>query len=148
MAKTDFTKVEEALNAGLRKMEVNRLLDIADEVQGKKKEGESELPVAPEQRQLLTVLRSGIKYLRKLEKDPFEKSTFQKEEIIELLQNPDKLNKEQWEKLEAFRKHVSAFKASLEKGDGEKKDENLVEQERKDQKQRRFNVNDKWLPLS
>ncbi|MEI8364790.1 MAG: hypothetical protein WCF65_00060 [Parachlamydiaceae bacterium] len=149
MAKTNYTKVEEALEEGLRRMEAGRLLEIADETsQNIKKIGTSKTPLQNEQKLLLTALRYDLKHLHKLGRDPFAKSSFHKDEVIEFLKHPDTISQEQWKKIEAFKKHVSDFKTALEHGTPESKNEELIEKQRKEQRNRRFNVNDKWLPLS
>jgi len=149
MAKTNYTKVEEALAEGLRKMEVGRLLDIADEVSAAKKEpGKGDKPALhPEQKLLFAALQRDLKYLHKLEKDPFEKGKFDKKEIVKLLKDPTSITEADWQKLKEFKEHVTNFKAEIEKQGVQKTDEERVEDQRRKQITKRFNINDKWLPL-
>jgi len=146
MAKTNFTKVEEALAEGLRKIEVNKLLNIADEVSGANKENESKLTA--EQKNLLTLLQCDLKFLRKLGKNPFEKSSFNRVEIIKLLKDPSLITEEGWKKLSEFKTHVTLFKKTIEKLGKVKTDDDLVTQQRKKHITKRFNINDDWLPLT
>jgi len=138
MAKTNYTRVEEALAEGLRKMEMNRLLIIADTVSGKQPPSSHQ-----EHTQFLKMLHHDLRNLQKAGKDPFEKGNFDKDEILKYLKDPTSISEEGWKKIEDFKKHITILK-------GEKKedDEKLIEEQRKSQKTKRFNIKDKWIPLT
>ena len=77
MAKTNYTKVEEALAEGMRKMSVNRLLDAADEA-SKSKTGKT---VKPAEGQLLAAVHADLKHLKKQGQDPYKKCGIDKSEL-------------------------------------------------------------------
>lgn len=154
MAKTNYTKVEEALAEGLRKIEVNKLLDIADENAAAKKPAQSKESAetksesTPEQKQLLLDIKTFLKQIQNLStEDPYQKLGIDKKQINRFVKHPEKIKAEDWEKLKGYREKIKALKDEVEKKHPPKTDINIVEQQRKKQKTKRFNINDKWIPL-
>ena len=146
MTKTNYTKVEEALNEGLRKIEVNRLLEIADEVSDKHKKT-TEIALSHEQKQLLASIVHDLKSVQKIDKDPFAKLGIAKKELKKYLKKPSSLGPKEWELLKAFKEKIRTFKAELEKSAPKATDADVINQQRRKQTTKRFNVNDKWIPL-
>ena len=144
MSKTNYTKVEEALTEGLRKMEAERLLDLADEKSGKKKE--SNKPNS-DQRQLLIWLLHELKQLHRIHPDVYEKLEISKKDLKKFSKDPSTVTPEEWEKLKGYREKVSAYRADAEKEAPEPKEDDLIERERKEQKTKRFNIKGNWIPL-
>lgn len=170
MAKTDFTKVEEVLAEGMRQIEVNRLLSEADENAAKNK-AKVASPTANQeaskvnaiQLQRLSTIRQDLKAFEKQGIDPYAKLQIDKEEIKKFIKNPESLASSDWDKIKIIKEKISVFKKELElnkeplqSGFDDKKeasdvpvtiDDELINKERKTQKNKRFNINNKWLPL-
>jgi hypothetical protein len=155
MAKTNFTKVEEALAEGMRKIEVNKLLDIADEnaVANNKKSKSSKTPPAPKVDAIhmhrLNMINNELKTLEKIGKTPYQNLRIDKDEIKRFLKDPTVLTAEDWEKVALMKEQIAAYKVELEKNpdEKEKNDDDLINQQRKSQITKRFNINKKWIPL-
>lgn len=148
MAKNNYTKVEEALAQGMLKIEVNRLLDIAD-----KKEGRQNPPSSKPESvrkihlQRLETLNHELKALEKAGKNPYAKLNIQKDEIKKYLTDPSVLTLQDWEKVKKMKEDLAQLKAELERKTLENSDDDLVKQQRKKQHTKRFNINEKWIPL-
>jgi hypothetical protein len=140
MAKTNFTKVEEVLTEGMRKIEVDRLLDIADRNMGKDLPQSAPKVTTFHLKRLSTVYHDLVN-LDKQGKNPYVNLNINKEEIKKFVDNPKTLSPQDWEKIKEIKNKIEGFKSK------EKKDEDLIEKERKSQTNKRFNVNDKWIPL-
>lgn len=162
MAKTNFTKVEEALNEGMRKIEVNRLLIVADEnAAAAKKTGEEQSEgteaveakpavtskVDPANVQRLTWVQSELKSLDKLGEQPYVRLGIDKDEIKKFVKDPSLLTTDQWEKVKAFKEQILAYKKERNVPGAPENDDDLISQQRKSQKTKRFNINNKWIPL-
>lgn len=144
MAKTNYTKVEGALDEGLRKITVNKLLDIADEVEGTKdKEAEAKTTL---EMQLLTALHQELKHLHKQGKDPYKKLGINKKEIKNFIEKAETLTTEDWAKIKELKGKIDEFRKELDKL-SQVSDADLVDQERRKHINKRFNTNEKWLPL-
>ena len=158
MAKTNFTKVEEALSEGIRKIEVNRLLIIADEnaaanasksedeqlgtETGKAKPAPPKVDAANLQR--LTTVHHELKALDKLGEQPYARLGIDKDEIKKFMKNPVVLTEDDWEKVKAIKEQIAAYKQERQMPGT---DDELITQQRKNQKTKRFNISSKWIPL-
>lgn len=149
MGKTDFTKVEEALAAGLRKMEVDKLLSIADENAKEKPEGKKQTgtKLSPEQSQLVAILKFELKQMDLSYDEICGKLKVDKKELKRLLKDTEALVAADWDKINQLKEKLSTLKSEQEQKSSKPTDDALIEQQRKKQKTKRFNVNDKWLPL-
>ena len=145
MAKTNFTKVEEVLTEGLLKIERDRLLEIADETSGKTQIESKDIL---EQKKLFKTIKYHLKYLKKLKINPFEKSTYNKKEIKDLLKIETLLEEKDFKKLQSFNDSLETYKKQEEHMKKEALDEALIEQMRVKQINKRFNINENWLPLT
>lgn len=155
MAKTNYTKVEEALAEGMRKIEVNRLLNIADE--NKKPKRQPASPTTPSQSKIgevhlkrLIFVQKEIKALQKQGRDPYTELKIDSKEIERFLKDPASLTAKDWETIKAFKEKILDYKSKLTEQatpTDSPTNENFVEQQRKKQHTKRFNINDKWIPL-
>ena len=139
MAKTNFTKVEEALRDGLDKMLKEKLLEEADAAQGK---SPSQQHVA---NQLVAKIRHEFKFLKKQDKGIFEKIGIEEKALKELLSKS--LSLSDWATLQDILKKIEAYRLELEKAIPKLNDEQLIEQQSKKHINKRFNIRDDWLPL-
>lgn len=142
MPKTNFTKVEDSLTAGLRKMEVNHLLNKADEATKGSKSAE-----AKTKGQIFSALQFELKYLLHHGEDLYEKLKINKAELEKLGNNPEAIPAKEWEMIKNLKEVVDSYKKEWDKKHPAPTDESLVEQERKKHVYKRFNTNEKWLPL-
>ncbi len=144
MSKTNFTKVEELLDQNLRKMSVNHLLEESD----KAKASSSSPPNTQNMhKHLLADIKrelTGIKKNAKL----YEKIEVSQKELKRLTENPEKLTEPDWEALDRIHQKLAAYKVELKEKLPQIDNESLVEAQRKKHITKRFNVNDKWLPLT
>lgn len=160
MPKTNFTKVEEVLEQGLRKYSVEHLLEQADEASSANSKprnptiayGESDKPQAPsltrDQNQLIHTLQREVKSLQKKGKGMYSKLGITKTDLKKMIDNPKELTQEEWDKIKQIREKIEKYKAELMKQLPQQSDDQIVESERKDHVNRRYNVNKKWLPLT
>lgn len=141
MAKANYTKVEGALNEGLLKIGVSRLLDITEAaILGYADQGR---PLG----QLLAALHYELKALKHQGIDPYEKLGIDKKDLKRFSDNPDSLTPEDLQKIKQLKEKIEAFKKELEAKSPPASDEDVVNTERRKHINKRFNVNEKWLPL-
>jgi len=139
MAKTNFTKVEESLIEGLRKMDVNRLLEITEH--GANAE---QLQFG---KQLLLAMQYVLKSLKQRGLDPYKKLGIEKKELDKMLENAGTLKPEDWNRIKEIKVKVDQFKQEMDLKFPVSTDDQVVESERIKHVNKRFNVNDEWLPL-
>ncbi len=149
MSKTNFTKVEEALAEGLRKIELEKL---RQEAKARKQQAESPAtPPSPEldaeHRRKKHALKLTLKWLLKQDKGIYSKLKTSEKEVKRLLEGPGELSEFDWEVLEMILTRADTIKKEMKKKAGALEDEELVEEQRTKHLTKRFNVNDKWLPL-
>lgn len=140
MSKTNFTKVEEALDKGLEQRAADHLLA---------KTGKTVLPQASEEQRLfLRRLQHELKWLLKRH-DEFHKILgLSKEELSQLIhRKPEPFSDQEWAQLQELEKACEKARAEVEKGKTAVSNEGIVQKERKRHLNKRFNVSDKWLPL-
>lgn len=142
MAKTNFTKVEEALAEGLRKMTVSKLLNEADQhTKKQEKSNKDELSL------LVASLRHEFTWYAKRDEYFVLKLEVEKSHIKQLLKQKDPYTKEQIAELEELKTKIEKYKKSVEPENSNSENERIIESELKSQKTKRFNTRDKWLPL-
>ncbi|MBS4168765.1 hypothetical protein [Parachlamydia sp. AcF125] len=142
MAKTNFTKVEEALTEGLRQMTISKLLKETEESSTpKQKQAKDALSL------LVASLRHEFGWFAK--KDPYfiPKLKVEKERIKQLFKQREPYTQEQIAELKDLKTKIEAYKQSVAAEDSSSENERIVETELKRQKTKRFNIRDKWLPL-
>lgn len=155
MGKVNFTKVEQALEAGLIKMEAQNLLYLAD-LASSFGEADSDTPPVlkpakfkwDENHQLFVQnLATDLRKLRKKDREMDTKLGLDRGELNKLLENPKEITEEEWEKIREIRRKLNEHKKEMKKRLGTISDQDLVKTERKKQVNRRFNIKDNWLPL-
>ncbi|MBA3817053.1 MAG: hypothetical protein H0X29_11160 [Parachlamydiaceae bacterium] len=154
MAKTNFTKVEGMLDEGLRKMTVEHLLNLADTAQpesGKpssKDTPQDALKQANSGLQIILALQRDMKFLDKKGQEPYELFGLNKKTIEKYLKKFETLTPQEWEEINDTQGKVRKFRKDLEKNMTEKDNDDLITQQRRSHVTKRFNINDKWLPLT
>jgi hypothetical protein len=148
MKKTNFTKVEKALEDGLIKITSQRLLDQV----GKKSLAEPKASVAdlPPSEVCQTVMQNLYKELKKLHKEDelaYKKMGFHRQNLKKLIENPHLLTPADWNKIKQVQDRIEQHKKELAELLPIQTDDELIEQKRAKSPNERFNVNDKWLPL-
>lgn len=143
MGKTNFSKVEKSLEDGLIKITSRQLL--ADTP------GETIKPESLPSQDLMTArlqsIARDLQKLHKMDSSIYKKLNFSRDKIKKLLADPTLMTIEDWQKIKTLRSEIAKQKQELAATQPFIFDEDIVEKERLIQKNRRFNVNDKWLPL-
>jgi hypothetical protein len=142
MAKTNFTKAEESISETLQKLNREKLLEMADEASGQQPQ-----PASVEGKRILLIsqLDRDLKRIYITDKDIYKQLGLKKKMVAGWIKDFAKFSEEEWAK-------VIKAKASLDeyiKNNPTKvpTDEQIVESQRSKHINKRFNVNDKWLPL-
>lgn len=141
MGKTNFTKVEEALREGLDKLQRDKLLQQADEAQLKHKTKKTT------DNQLVEVIRRDLNQIKKKDKKFLKELGFTKNEIKALLDKEGDHSLEELKQLGSLEEKIAAYKQALKSRRVQEPDDEIVEREKKHHINKRFNVNDDWLPL-
>lgn len=154
MSKTNFTKVEEALTEGLRRIQLDKLLVEADEARAKGNAttpAEEKGPPSQEleaRRHKAQILRVNLKWLNTKDPDLYGKLGVKKEDVNKFLARVDVFNEKECEIFRVLLERTEKVKADFAARDGVNKgDDDLIAQQRKKHITKRFNVQDKWLPL-
>jgi len=158
MAKTDYEQVEARLIEGLKKMFVQRILEMADSAITT---GETRKPVqrGPDgeeiratsleesHKNILQALRRDLKKLHDKETRFEEKLGISHQEVARLVDNPADLTPDDWAKLKALKDSLESHRQDLAEPIEEGANEKLIEDERLKHINKRFNVREGWLPL-
>lgn len=146
MAKTNFTKVEDALNEGIMRMTISGLLDMAS-IASQIGSAQSSVPLSGSaaRKQLVATLLFEIKHCK--DEKLFEAGGMPKVELKDLLQNHENLKPEDWAKLKTFREKADAYKKRVAASLPEDANEKLIESQRKRHINKRYNTKEQWLPL-
>lgn len=150
MAKVDFAKVEQALRAGLLKMEAEELLylaDLANSFEAIPKPKEEPQKMAGVLTSVLRNLQADLRKLRKLDEEMYGKLNIDRKEVQNYFENPGSLKPEDWENIKKIREKIRQYKNEIRQNLPGESDQEIIKNQRKRQKDRRFNTNDKWLPL-
>ncbi len=125
-------------------MTVTRLCELADISAGIGQSQEPENTLTKAQRLLIRRIQLDLMRLRKKDNKIYTKLKIKKSELTKKFEHPENLTKEDWKMLRAIRKKT---KTLIETIYPKKSDEELVEKEQERHITKRFNVNEKWLPL-
>lgn len=148
MKKTNFTKVEKALDDGLVKITSQRLLDEAGpKVSPKPKESVADLPPREVCQTVMQNIYKELKKMHKADELGYKKLGFHRQNLKKLIENPHLLTPSDWNKIKQVQERIEKYKKELAQQLPFQTDDELVEQERTRSPNRRFNINDKWLPL-
>jgi len=145
MAKTNFTKVEEVLEEGLRQMTVQHLHALADTLSNMDSEG-IEKSDSDFLKKLITILKFEVNWMETHEISLEKRIGIKKSDIKKLIEKKPPFNAEDFDKIKEIKEKIEMLKAELEKKSPETNDQ-LVQKERVKHINKRFNTNDKWLPL-
>lgn len=145
MAKTNFTKVEDALSEGLRRMTVSGLLGMATTASQIGTPQHSSALSAAHQKRLLAAASFEVKYCK--DEQLFAACGLSKHDLKKLLDNPAGLSPDEWAALKTFRENVDAYKKAHAANSPADADEKLVEVQRKKHINKRYNTKEQWLPL-
>lgn len=135
MSKTNFTKAEEALNEEMRKIAIQKILD---ETAAAKDD------YSPSQKVIKQLIRD-VNPLIKKDKRLFAKLGFKKEQIKAILEDQN-ISAENWKVLMDFKEKLDSYRMEKKKN-SEGSEEKQVEEERIKHINKRFNINEGWLPL-
>lgn len=154
MGKTNFTKVEDLLKNNLTKIEMTRLGKLADIAQ---KVGKPEMRKLIEQASIAgakaeldrtLLLRAILRAVKEFKTPEFYQAIgISLEELEILLKTPKELSPEDWQRLKIIREKIIAFRKSYQDAHPETSESALIEKQRHRHINKRFNVNEKWLPL-
>lgn len=139
MPKTNYTKVEESLSEGLRKMDIHRLLDIT--------EGEATAEQLHARGQLLALIQYELKSLSHQGLDLYETLKIDKKELKKMAGNLPALTQVDIDKLKKIREQIVNAKAEFDKKQPRPTNEDIVAKEQRKHVNKRFNIRDDWLPL-
>lgn len=144
MSKTNFTKVEESLRKGMDKLSINKIVDSTDSKFNEKK-AEEEIRLA--KKKIAIYLIGELKRLRKSDEKLYSKLGMTLANAKKLLEQPLKLSEEEWKVVMKLKDKLEAYKKAYDKEARNSNLEESVKKERARQHDKRFNVQDKWLPV-
>ncbi|HRD55328.1 MAG TPA: hypothetical protein PLC42_02920 [Parachlamydiaceae bacterium] len=145
MAKTNFTKVEEALAEGMRKMTMEHVHALADSISEINAKG-FEKTEAETKNKLIAILKFELNWLGKQDPELHKKLGIKRSEIKKLIDKKEKLTAENFEKIKSIKEKLEQLKKELNEKSPQTNEE-LIEKERTKHINKRFNKNDNWLPL-
>lgn len=145
MSKTNFSKVEKSLEEGMIKMKSQHLLKEADAYTAK--EAKEKIPSKEECSAVLNRIERDLKKLNKQDEKVYNKIGFHKIDLKKLLTNPSLLTPQDWKTIKEVKERIEKYKKELASKLPFESDDDLVEQQRTKHLTKRFNVNDKWIPL-
>lgn len=143
MAKTNFTKAEIALSEAMQKMARDQLLEEADAAKGiiKSKSPEGEMRV-----RLALTIKRHLKRLQKEDPEIYKKLGIGKKSLLKSLEEVASMPSEQFNEIKKIHSKVETYIKALPETSVD--NEKMVEGERHKHINKRFNVSDKWLPLT
>lgn len=145
MSKTNFTKVEKAVEDGLQQIIVNHLLELADAASPPK---DTHPSLSQQQRTaILQTLHRNLKQLNKSDAAAYKKLSPLKNELKRLLAISAEFTPEDWKKVKEIKDKVQQYKKDISKNLPTLSNDEIVEQERVKHINKRFNINEGWLPL-
>lgn len=136
MGRTNYTKVEGILKEGMLKMSVDNLLELADTAQGMGKEKAPKNDIGFIERELLWIYSKDSHVFKNLH--------LKKKRLKAIFDHPEKVTLEDMAYLAEVKEKLAKYKK-------EKlpylSDEDLVKHEQERHVHKRYNTNEKWLPL-
>lgn len=153
MAKTNYTKVEEILETGLKKMSIDHLFKESERQkvnEGKEKETPENEAASPAKTypKIISALKRDLRRLQYKNHQQFYSTLgMKKSELRKKIEKPESLTPAEWEALIQIKKKIDLYKAQLTAQLPEIELTQAIEQERVKHINKRFNVNEKWLPL-
>lgn len=145
MSKTNFSKVEKSLEEGMIKIKSQNLLKEADAYAAKTPK--ESVPTKEECQAALTGIERDLKKLLKQDEKIYKKLGFHKMDLKKLLSNPSLLTPQDWKTVKDIKERIEKYKKELAARLPFESDEDLVENQRTKHLTKRFNINDRWIPL-
>lgn len=145
MAKTNYSKVEEALTEGMRQMMVQHLHSLADSLSDIDSKNFEDVSIAS-QKKLIAVLKFELNWIQKQDANFYKKMELSKSEVKKLIEKSEPLTKEDFETIKKVKAKIDEIKLEIEAKTPQTNEE-LIEKERVKHINKRFNKNDNWLPL-
>lgn len=153
MTKINFTKAEEILTERLRNITVNGLLEEADSATIQRNPSSSPDLVQTQKKQnaarsqIIGILKRDLEFLHKHGQSLYEKLKIKKSHLGKFIENPETLTEKEWVRIKEIKTHVEEAKKLFTESLPKTSDEDLINQQRKRHLKKRFNINEKWLPL-
>jgi hypothetical protein len=146
MAKTNFTKAEEALTNALQKISVDKLYELTEKDKKMPSEStEADIKALKAHLELIQELGRDLKRLQNLKIDIYADLGIKKKELNALLEKADTLTTEEWDKVIHIKDQIKTVLKEF--STKSVSNDQLIKDQRKKHITKRFNVNDKWLPL-
>lgn len=145
MAKTNFTKVEEALVEGLRKLTISQLIEMADAASKEGKVILATKTLEAIQKASLNAIKRDLQKLHKQDPQIYTTIGIKKADIKNFIEKS--LTDEEWESIKQIKNKLDAYKKEISSKGPQGSDDQIIESERLKHINKRFNVNEKWLPL-
>lgn len=147
MAKLNFSKMEKVLSESLHQMFIADLYELAA-IAELIASGQTKKISEEEIEKLLHRFQNELKTLKTNDPAFYSELSLTKKEETNFFSPSPSLSAADWEKLKTLKEKISEWKKTL-KGSSQETDENLkhVEKTRVKQKDARFKVNSKWIPL-
>lgn len=151
MARVNFSRAELELEQTLHNLEVKQLLHIADlnASLGILTSGKTVSP-REEVQKIAVALRHLLRDVRKIhlqDKNALKTLGIDPKLLLTMLEKPSQVSPEDWKKIQKIRETITQYKEELKKKLKPLSDQELIDITRKRQKEARFNVRSKWLPL-
>lgn len=145
MSKTNFSKVEKSLEEGMIRMKSKSLLKEADA--NSAKEPKEKLPSKEECTTVLNHLDRELKKIIKQDEKAYQQIGFHKMDLKKLIADPSLLTAQDWKTVKEIKDRIEKYKKELASRLPRESNEELVEHQRTKHLTKRFNINDKWIPL-
>jgi hypothetical protein len=138
MAKTNYTKVEKALQNGMQQIEIDRLIKDASI---------TDLASSDEWVLFMKELRKDLYRFGRKDTKLYEKLGVKKKEIIQIYEHSHALTDENKQLLKKLKENLENLKPEILKNSPDLDESQIIEKERKKHQNKRFNIQEKWLPL-
>lgn len=143
MAKSNFSKVEKSLEDGLIKMTARHLKETSPSKNPKKEEKFKEDQIVAE----LSSLKQDLMLIKKYDQNMYKNLGFSLKDLKKILSNPTALTHEHYQKICEIKVKVKDLKKEIRTQKKTEPNDTLIQKERIRHINKRFNVQEKWLPL-
>lgn len=146
MTKRNFSKVEKSLDIFSQKERIKKIIALTEKEEEAAKEEEEKI----KNKYMGNVLRSlqdDLKRLSEKSEMMWEALGISKEDLAQLIENPGKLSKEDRERIGSLMEKIQEYKQSSGKALEDEINQDIVEQMRSSNVDKRINLNKKWKPV-
>jgi len=151
MPKVNFEKIEQLLELGIRAFGVKQLLHLADLSTSFGTDAGPRQTSAFDDQEIraisLMTLAQNLRDLSKRDKSILENLGVNKKQFKKYIDDPSALTPEDWEQISNIRKKLGGYRKEIQEKFKQITDDDIIKSERKKHINKRFNVNEKWLPL-